>query len=238
MTRGLCYAGAGITELRVHHTYDRQPDSLLVSALGSRLAAAFPNIFSLLIPACTLPPPQALPNLKHLTIRRPRDAGTAADIHASIARFLPQLHSLSYTRSEGPAGLPAWAQIFTTTSQTLSHFSTYHILNDELMSLLLDHAPRLTQLSVSNLDLTKCFKDRLWALERLGVDQYDSFHAFSPLVNLPRRESGLLELQACGPWTWKITSVEVCLRALNCLHTIMLRFAYVASNARLTDAVP
>lgn len=57
-----------------------------------------------------------------------------------------------------PDAEPAWSQIFTplTPASNLTHFTTECILTDELVSLLVSHAPALKHVGVSGVRLTLC----------------------------------------------------------------------------------
>ncbi len=111
----------------------------------------------------------------------------------SIAKYLPQLTSLTLDTCDD------WTVVFkpASTTHTLTSFSTVQPLTDELLTALLDHAPALTQLSVSEIsnDLDG-YSEREWGLEQLAVrrlpqEMYSSqSHVLDVLAALPRRRGG------------------------------------------------
>lgn len=150
-------AGEAVKQLVVTLQDESQAvNSTVAQEFMRRAAQTFPHLTTLTAPCCVLPAPDQLPHLTHLII--PRPTGSSAHItavHASISAYLTQLTSLAYTQSVSHNDHPRWSQLISTTSQTVTSFTTYYRLTDELVALVIERLPALKRLSCSRVDLTQ-----------------------------------------------------------------------------------
>ncbi len=116
-------------------------------------------------------------------------------VPCSIAPFSTQLTSLSLL--DGGSNVDfAWPLAFLpqTPSHTLTHFNTNYYLEPPLLTALLDHAPALTHLSVSNIDLeSQSFAHRQWCVECISTGGVDE--SIRDIVLLPVRASGQIRIE-------------------------------------------
>lgn len=144
-------------------------DCTQVTAFTQLAAAAFPALTSLWLDGCScaLPPPAQLPQLAHVSFAAPTLSDTAL---ISIAPHLTYLKSVHIGATHSPASIQ-WPLLFTTDTptHTLTSFSTDQWLTDELVGLLLDNAPALTELSVRGVRCAGVHRDRVWGVEDLYI---------------------------------------------------------------------
>lgn len=183
--------GSGMTGFALHNL--SPPAGKTATEVLHRAAAVFPALQSLTLhgAACKLPAASALRGLRELRV-----AGQAS-IKAALA-FVTQLTSLEITN----ARRPAWPRLFSpiTTTHTLTHFSTDELLTNELLGLLLEHAPALAQLRVNSVgELSKQHSDRQWKLRSLGVR--NSVY-MARLAWLPSSTHGRVEVVVSGQESW------------------------------------
>ncbi len=82
----------------------------------------------------------------HITISTATTVSVASSdlpIYASIAAFLPQLTHLQITNELDHQKKLPWSHIFTSTTNTLTHFTTNAWLTDRFLRTLRSHAPKL-----------------------------------------------------------------------------------------------
>ncbi len=184
---------ACITQLTIGHTQPGQGMQAAARALSCLTAL---RSLSIIQGACVLPPQLSqLSQLTYCHIQIPTgfDAEAKRDMYNSIGRSLPQLIALRVTEDSHyrlHEVQPRWSYIFTaqSTSHTLTHFSTYNTLSDELLSLLVNHAPALTHLSVGTMLLTAdTCRQRQWRVKEL--------HAGDKALH----GAGYLPVPAAGP---------------------------------------
>ncbi len=174
---GLGGAGTGVSELTVIAT-DQAPSISVAEFVGAALPDVFPNVttFTLVGYACPLPAPAHGPAptlLLRLTavVVACHNILTEYELQLfliSLAPYLPQLHSLHLSANREIE----WGWLFSpgSTSQTLQRLSTSGILTDNLLSLLLTHAPALRQLSVGGLDADIWdYSGQRWGVEQLDI---------------------------------------------------------------------
>ncbi len=167
-----------------------------------------PTVTSLQLDRCSvvLPPPASLPSLTHLgsTAFPAHDHPMLPQIYSSIAALLPQLTACSYYgRVETPSGLFS-AAVPLPKLTTLSLTNT--VLCDKLLGLLLDSAPALQQLTVSQLHVASDeYSERVWGVEQLCVGRVDT----DRLMRVPRPASGGLRIEGSGELSLQARSEEV-----------------------------
>ncbi len=215
LSRALADCGQAITDLQVMSGEGSQaPAFSTASAFLAEMAAVCPRLISLSINVpCLLPPPSALPHVTklhfQLEVRAGDDAGEPIpDYHTpavlqSAARLLPQLTTLQphfvyrYADDYDEEPTLPWHSLFTppqSTPQTLTCFKTTSCLDEELLELLLNHAPALRCLEVGPVQLSAGeFSQGEWGVTELHASgvMYDSYHTHS-LACLPL--SGLLTI--------------------------------------------
>lgn len=198
---------------------DTIPDELLMCGLISSLAlqaadwrssrassgfgvaaflhcAASPSLTSLQLDSVghgLLPPPTILPNLTSLSLTASvPDSQTAATL-ASIASYVPQLHTLHLALYLLDL-TPPWTRIFTSDAPYVTNFSTNDTLTDHLLGFLLDRAPRLQRLGVGCLALGgDRYRGRVWGVGEIGVDRDQGVQGLSLL---PTYKANGLECQS------------------------------------------
>ncbi len=181
----LLAVGSAVRELAIHASVD--PNSAAIAQFLQHTATACPALSRLQLKHCTptLPPPAALPTLIHVDVAANNHAQAFS---ASLGLLLPQLHSLVFSRHQ--LGVPPpWAALFSpaTAAQQLTQLSTTGPLTDELLGLLLDHAPALRRLTVADVGrVTGQHRDRQWGLQRLTT----SVAQLEALMQLPVSTAG------------------------------------------------
>ncbi len=180
-----------------------------LSVLLQRAVSCCPNLTTLTFThcACPLPPPSALPQLKHLTLDCSAAEATA-DVCKSVAPYLRQLITLQLLPSVQDIG-----HVFhpTVTSHTLTHFSTGNDLTSRLLSLVRKHAPSLKYLSVQDID--RDIRDREGMPGFQEVCTFETLHirgcqGVGTLGWVPKRKDGQ-RLRVEGPRT----EMEVCVES-------------------------
>ncbi len=158
------------------------------------------HITSLQLSPCSykLPPPKELPQLRSLSAALVfcRTEAPKRALYNSITAYLPQLVSLQLDRPASAWDVVQWPRAFTpaTTTHTLTKLSTDARLCDELLQLLLKHAPRLQELAVQGLALRQSHEGVKWGLRRLSLGRRAASE--DSLVGLPHTEAGRVEVQA------------------------------------------
>ncbi len=131
------------------------------------------------------PQPAHLPSVTKLDIRDSIGSVRLPDnVLAHLATFNPQLTTL---RVQQPTYTGLWPVVFSpaTTSRTLVCLRTDGMLTDELLGLLLEHAPALTDLWVLSVDVkSDGYREREWVLRALKIRQGDV--QLGELRGLPR----------------------------------------------------
>ncbi len=162
LAQGLSGAGAGVSELkllweRLCTGMDAASSNAVAHFVRNVVPSVFPNLTSINfgLALYPLPPPNHMPQLRDVTASSSfRHSDSALAFIDSVALYLPQLDSLGLggvcVRAYETA---AWKRLFhpASTSHTLTHFDASSRLTDELLTLLLNHAPALTQLEVGGL---------------------------------------------------------------------------------------
>ncbi len=162
--------------------------------------AALSHITSLQPSPCSfkLPPSKHLPQLRSLsaTLLQCRTDGGKKALYNSINAYLAQLVSLQLDRPAGARHQLLWSRLFTpaTTTHTLTKLSTDAPLCDQLLRLLLKHAPRLQELAALELALSESFRDEQWGLRRLDITRAKTVLGSSELSLLPHRDTGRLDI--------------------------------------------
>ncbi len=109
---------------------------------------------------------------------------------ASIAPYLPQITTLNLGSNQKQ--LP-WASVLTAVSNTLTRFTTTHVLTDELVGCLCEHAPGLVHLGCSKSGYATSLSDKhaeaTWGVRKLC---YEGRLSAEWLVKLPQSLDGLL----------------------------------------------
>ncbi len=230
-------------------------DSGRVSTVLQDLAEACPQLASLRLDACIgnlpahLSPPQAttapaapqptpaLPHLSNLTVTFPPTTDHAAAVEycsRSIGAYTAQLTSLNITSQHN---IP-WPLVFPAgvTSHTLTHLTTDRALTDELLSLLLDHAPGLTRLRVGRLQLSQdTHRTKQWAVEKLTTQ----LGALDTLALLPsnKGDKQLVVSNIGGEATAQVVSGEVSgvSHTCTCTHTRTHTHTHTHANTGKAD---
>ncbi len=231
-------AGGSITQLVVSSTDHRQPPTAAnIRYFLKSAATALPSLTSLDLQGVTfpLPPPPSLPSLTHITLSIPCDA-VAPIIDSAcqeLAKYLPHIHTLAIwqpQREQFLAASPTWPQLFSTgaTSDSLVSFATDLCLSDQLLGLLITHAPALRSLTVGRLGVWEggC-REREWGVGELRVCRGDRPAAqeitvcAERLANLPRSREGCLEVR--GATRLELRLNEVLVRDMCTQHTLCVR---------------
>ncbi len=157
--------------------------SFLLSA-----ASVFTSISTLAVrnAFCVIPPPPQLPHLTHIDMQC--DGQLPEACFAAIAARLGQLTSLRLNSYRPPTD---WPLLFSpaTTTHTLTHFSTDRQLTGQLLRLLVEHAPGLTQLGIHDIDPNMgVYSRRVWGVHSLCVGA--RFVSVAGLSKLPRTAHG------------------------------------------------
>ncbi len=188
-------AAAGVEELQVlSATQGEIQDRQGVSEFLAQAAVAFPGLQSVSIEKCdcVLPVPQ-LPRLTDFCFQGP---GGGQALWDSIALLVPQLTSLEL-RHWHPMPLPA---LFLpgTVAHTLTHFTTSELLDNTLITLILQHAPNLSHISAHwvHPDISD-YSARQWAVRSLDVE-YSTAVALETLARLPVSRGGRLVVGGRG----------------------------------------
>ncbi len=214
-------AGAGVTEMTLEYTDGPLDGALDGAAVDQRVAefflqrtaAVLPNLRSLNLQHwyCTLPPPHLVPRLTQLSItgehRLQGEPAIAA--HRSVALLLPQLSSFTYEGGAWPN--PASGQegrnalVFTpaSTTHTLTRLVTSDSLTDELLGLLLQHAPALRELCVRESALTTSHRGSTWELQQLHIETGLSLTA---CTFLPTNATAVVSITDRPYGTWRLGS--------------------------------
>lgn len=165
----LAGAGQGITELSVVFGNSHCDASRLQQAI----ARACPNIESLHL-CCrghSLAPPYQLPRLQRITIQNRADIMIQPEerIFQHIAPYMRQLTAVQLPRCQPRS----WQWLFNPhlpTPLPLTHFHTADALNDQLLRVLVTHAPNLTHLHVRSISVqSDALAGREWGLKELRV---------------------------------------------------------------------
>ncbi len=199
MPQALQGVGAGITQLSVvfppaHRGYDARVQTLFLQ----RIAAALPSLTSLSLEhcPCTLPLPSALPSLTAISITAPPTNTAYEALYISVGAYMPQLQQLHIPPipqyHNNPVPIP-WPSIFTHTSHTLTQLThTKGYLYDGLITLLVNHAPALQQISVRGIHCVADHSARQWAVTRVSIVDASIMLAF--LAGLPTSSAGSVEV--------------------------------------------
>lgn len=136
--------GHGITTLEWHMALFDEAGSVR-SGILLAISPHIPNLTTLLIDSCVLPPPNTFPHLKQLSVW-----GVRLDACPSIAKYLPQITTLTLvpqitTLRKTDAVCRA---VFSTASSTLTDLDISFELTDQLLGLLVSRTPALTALRV------------------------------------------------------------------------------------------
>ncbi len=168
-------AGSAITHLvlRAEHGCAPAPDTL--APFLQATATACPNLTST---SCgPLPSPPHLPALRSLAVHMPYGARRAATegFCSTITPLMTQITSLELSRDDGYP-LP-WEILLThpptNATNTLTHLTTgTTTLDNQLLTLLLQHAPSLTHLCVEAVRGVEpgVFSKRQWGVGMLRLD--------------------------------------------------------------------
>lgn len=151
------------------------------------MVSALPNLCSLDFnhDSCALPQPTHLPQLTALSAIMPTfdQHQIVSRVEDSVSALLTQLRSLSL-REHMPQDV-SWhvgSRIFAQRSQTLTQLTLQRaLLNDQLVGLLLQHAPALQQLSVGSVSLEADHMDRQWQVKQFGVIRQPSMEQLARL---------------------------------------------------------
>ncbi len=177
---------AGISEAVIQSKCPQHPQPSAVT----QVLAALPSLTRLELSSAqpiTLPHPTHLPLLRELSVECSVQA-----ISSNLALYIPQLTSLQLEgTSNVPAGIPC-ALLFTAAAPA-QHLTTFIARNtsltDELLELLLDHAPALACLSVSRIQLLDTqYVSRVWGVTDLTVRGTDQ----AAMVRVPACKAGKL----------------------------------------------
>ncbi len=194
-------AGAGITQLNFSTGLDQQ----MLSYFLLQAASALPNLRSLSFTGsiCSLPPPSAIPKLTELCIQgsRWRECNATAEaVCDSVTALLPQITALElsnkYIEEDQPQTY-ALSLIFTPQSitHTLTRYSTTDVLTDQLVSLLVKHAPSLEQLTVRTISLDTDHSSSTWGVKQLVFKGWKSSAArLRSFGCLPASTAGQVEV--------------------------------------------
>ncbi len=190
-----------IAGLAVHDkSHGAEPSPVFASVLQLCAAAAHKLVYlETNSTAGTLPPPAHVPMLRELRVvlvcREDELTAREQDACRSIGALVPQLTHLTVTHvlpfdvlrlTDGP-----WEPIFTpqTTSHTLTTLTTNAILDDELMTLLLDHAPALEHVECYMLETgSVSHMGREWGVCELVIN--DAQNCEECLQFLPKCKEG------------------------------------------------
>ncbi len=176
------------------------------------VALALPNLNSLTVNHCgaRLPPPSNLPHLTHIDIDT--DSGAIIKVCRSIAPYLRQIQSLHISCEpdfyagdyilDSQVDIPMrWQMLFQPqqVSHTLTTLSTNAPLTNELVQLIIDHAPALRDLTVGGeemaLEQDWAGQGKEWGVQRLclgfGQGEPTEVQAES-LALLPKTRQGPL----------------------------------------------
>ncbi len=111
-------------------------------------------------------------------------------VYASLHPFFPQLRSLGIHNNRMLRGPPVWKHVISCAAPALQYFTTHYHLTDELLGLLLKHAPGIKQLGIGGLGLQESHRDKTWKVENLNIDQAWDSPEVGQLALLPAREEG------------------------------------------------
>ncbi len=178
----LCDSGAMITALSVRQTDPHNPrltdflppatDLLhtLTPILGPHLTTLSLNPCT-----CTIPPPDALPNLRHLSITVLQNSEDTEDSVHSLVPHLAQIESLAVTDDRDYID---WEELEPAQpSQSLTTFTHSGSVTDEVLGFLLDHAPKLKVVHMEAIGVVSDFGDDLWPIQDLIITEKYTFDA-------------------------------------------------------------
>ncbi len=195
--------GCSITDLQMDTWHWQTGESVTTFLLSA--APHLPHLTTLHLnagPVC-LPSPSCFPALTRLTLwpsaegPEPEVATLAAAVYRSAAAYMGQLAHLHYIRClRWPEPWPALLTPATTAHQ-LTSLETDCTLTDQLVGLLLDHAPQLQRLRVGCIDWdtadTGAYRERQWAVQHLEVWQNVGLEE---LAALPQPAAGQMIINA------------------------------------------
>ncbi len=199
----LCGSGAVITKLSVIQTDPHRTSTTATALLHTLTPILGPhlNTLSLNSCTCTIPPPGALPNLRHLGLTAAgnyKDDPTTIDsVFRSAAPHLAQLHEFEFNHkrekdfeAEG-ADEVVWEHLAPAApSQSLVSFKHNDNLGNDLMAFLFSYAPALTTLGVHwvNWSIMYEYEGRTWGVTQVNVGATEN--SAWGLAQLPRGRAG------------------------------------------------
>ncbi len=208
-------AGAGVSELVITHRF-QAPSNSVAEFISTSLPALFPSLTTLTLTDCAhpLPAPAQGPEparlplpLRSVRICAAYPHNTVAIENAvtdSLAPYLKQLHTLEMSR-----GYAAVDRLFTpeTTTNTLQQLSVTSALTEQLLTLLLRHAPSLVHLGVRSLyyDLGDHSNEQ-WGVSQLKVGDLTGYRGYSSVAMLARLPRSSAPGRVC------VVSKEKCAR--------------------------
>lgn len=156
LSQGLSGAGAGVSWLTLVTGFEHI-SSTVAHFVRNVAPSVFPNLTNISFwgPLYPLPPPNHMPQLRVVAASRiVRHSASALAFYDSVALYMPQLDSLDMGLYDQEHVAAVYERLFcpASTSHTLTHFNTGNYLTDDLLDLLLTHAPALTQLDVIAFD--------------------------------------------------------------------------------------
>ncbi len=174
----------------------------------------------------TLPPNTLLPHVIELKLQVPLAdllfgyEAEVQDMCTHLAPYVRQVHSLCLDGVNGPPQtdedigaqtLLHWPTIFSpaTTSTTLTHFTCDECLTDQLLGLLLAHAPALKRLGVWRVDLeSDAHRGKVWGVEYLSLLGWVDDRG--GMQHLPSTTAGTLKIEI-GLHVWfEVQGPQVC----------------------------
>ncbi len=167
--RGAC-AGLGTLKIQVMAPVaEKRAQSALEGVLSrtvAAIAAAVRRPPAEITLSKVLPQPAHFPSVRELVI----SGETCLSDHAlqHLATFIPQLTTL---RVQQPTYTGLWPAVFSpaSASRTLTCLSTGGTLTDELLGLLLEHAPALQSVEVHTVDVRSWqYRNREWRVQTLA----------------------------------------------------------------------
>ncbi len=194
--------------------------------LLARAGQCFPGLHSLVISASpnspagvakvTLPTPTALPQLRHVTIRKVA-YDSQGNLWANLKPYMAQLVSLSIGQQKPEAlsrpFVPLWFGLFSATSatHTLKRVSLPGRLTTRLAMLIQQHAPAVTELTVTDLGRADANAARVapqCAWRRLVIT-YPSTLLSIDWLPLPKQGKLVIQMARDGHAPGVVTEAEV-----------------------------
>ncbi len=226
-------AGAGVTEIAV--VFPRSGSVFLdapenhagdsVTQFLQQIAPVLPGLSSLSLQWCffTLAPPPAFPSLTALSLLLPNTgSGLWSSLFISAGRYLPQLRSLEIITPRD--GYTPWQYLFTPAhiTHTLTHFTTISQLNDQLLSLLVNHVPALQSITSRGVYILSDYSHRQWALKQLVTGQ--KHVGLEMLACLPRSTADRVSIVGVAETSVSMTawhqvsiSIRAWLHSMSCM---------------------